>query len=217
MNKRGIGPVANAMHMRATGVVMIAAAAFSVLLMAHHPSSFHGSGALGGIVHAGMMIAVTLLFVGFARFSQLAGLDNTIVLAALVAFGVATVANLGAATINGMVVPALAARGEAEVGRDVFLFAWEANQALARIGVVATGAAYTGWSLHLLSETGAGSRLIGILGIATGLVPIAVLIVGGYGMDVRTAFAIYSAHAVFSAAVGGWLWRRASQPQATRA
>ncbi len=204
-------------HTRAMGAVMIAAATFSVLLMAHHPSSFHGSGSLGVIVHAGMMIAVTLLFVGYARFSQLLGLDDAIVLAALVAFGVATVANLGAATINGLIVPTLAARGEAAVARDVFVFAWEANQALARVGVVATGVAFIGWSLRLFADSRAGDRLVGVIGLAAGILPVVALLVGGYGMDVRTAFAIYSAHAVFGAAVGGWLWRRALKPPVPRA
>ena len=191
---------------RTAGLFLIGPAAASVVAMAHHPSGAHAGG-LGGLVHGTMIVLLALMAFGFLHFARRCGLGRPPVLAGLVAYAISLFAHVGAATINGFVVPALAARGPGAVGHDVLLLAWEANQALARLGVFATGAAFLLWSADLQRAPGGERRLIGLAGMAAGGLP-AVLLAGGWiRMDVAGAFAVYAAHAAWAALVGLHLMR----------
>lgn len=186
---------------RIVGAVLVVAAAGSVLAMGHHPSGAH-SGALGPIVHAVMIVLISGMAFGFTHFSLRSGLDRPLVLAGLVAFGVAMVGHVGAATINGFAVPALAARGHGAVSHGIFLFAWEMNQALAKLGVFAESAAILLWSLHLLGRPGGWPRIVGLAGLAAALVPAALLAGGLIRMNVAGAFVTYGVQAAWVALVG---------------
>jgi len=188
---------------KVAGTAMIAAAAGIVLAMGHHPSGAHGGGALAGIVHGAMIALLALLTFGFAHFSRRRGLGRPAVLAGLVAYAIALLGHVGAATINGFVVPALAGRG-LEL-HDLFAFAWEANQALAGLGVYATAAAYLLWSADLLFEPRA--RVLAGLGIAAATVPALLLASGAIRMDVAGAFIVYAAQVAWAALAGLHLLR----------
>lgn len=190
---------------RLAGIAMLVAATATVFLMAHHPVGMHGSGGMASLVHAGMMIALCVLLAAFVTFAVCRGAGRPLVLAGLVAYLVSTFAHLGAATINGIVVPALAARGNDAVSHDVFLLAWESNQALALVGVVTTGVAYSCWGTGFLLEKKASSRVIGTAGLLTGVLPAAALLGGQYRMTVEFAQLVYLAHAAWCALIGGWL------------
>lgn len=189
------------------GLAMLASAFLAVLAMAHHPTGIHGPAGLNAIVHGGMMVFLLVFFVGFAQMSRRRGLENTLVLAALAAYGANAGAHLGAATINGFVVPALAAKPQ-QPAHDLFLLCWEANQALAGLGVYATGAAYVLWSLDLLRGPGMSNRLVAFAGIAAGAAPIAALASGALRMDVHGALIVYAVHALWAALVAVQLVRR---------
>ena len=191
---------------RIAGAALIAVAASGVLAMAHHPTSAH-SGALGAIVHGVMILVVAITTFGFAHFAIRRGLARPAMLAGLVAYALCLFGHVGAATINGFVVPAVAARGHDAVGHDIFLFAWEANQALARLGVYAEAAAFLLWSLDFLRRPGLGPRLIGLLGLAAGGVPAFLLAAGLIRMDVPGALTAYTAFSAWAAIVGLHLWR----------
>lgn len=192
-----------AMRDRIGGGALIVAAAGTVLAMAHHPSGAHG-GPLGGIVHGAMIALLCVIAFGFARFAQRRGMDRPLILAGAIAYAVSVFAHVGAATINGFVVPAIAGRGQ-PVSHDIFLLAWEANQALARLGVIATGLAYIGWGSDLARER--DTRWLGLAGIAAGLTPAILLLVGAIRMDVAGAFIAYAAHALWAVLVGWTMWR----------
>jgi hypothetical protein len=121
---------ANKVGDRIGGIALIAAAAGTVLAMGHHPSGAHGGGGLAGLVHGAMIALLGVLAFGFARFCQRRGLDRPLILAGLSAYLASFLAHLGAATINGFVVPALA--GGPPISHDVLRFAWHSNQALAK-------------------------------------------------------------------------------------
>lgn len=191
---------------RIAGLLLIGAAAASLIAMAHHPSGAH-AGAMAGLVHGAMMLVLAAMAFGFAHFARRRGLERPAVLAGLVAYAISAGAHLGAAAINGFVVPALALRGAGAVGHDVFLLAWEANQALARLGVFASGAAFLLWSLDWLRRPGLEFRLIGLAGLAAGAVPAGLLAAGAIRMDVAGAFLVYAAHGAWSALVGLHLLR----------
>ena len=186
---------------RIVGILLVAAAAGTLLAMGHHPSGAH-SGALGPIVHGAMITLICVMAFGFAHFSLRRGLDRPLVLAGLVAFAVATFGHVGAATINGFAVPALAGRGHGAVGHDLFLFAWEMNQALAKLGVLAESAAFLLWSIDFFGRRTGEARMIGLAGIVAGLLPAALLAGGWIAMNVAGAFIAYGVQAAWVALVG---------------
>jgi len=140
---------------RVAGAVLVLASLSSMLMMAHHPSDAHQLG-MGQFVHGAMITIVGLTALGLVHFARRLGLDRLTVLAGLIAYGIALFGDIGAATINGFVVTNLVARGVSN--REIFALAWEANQALARLGVVATGVAFVLWSLRLVTQAGLFGR-----------------------------------------------------------
>jgi hypothetical protein len=180
------------------------AAAGTVFGMAHHPT--HASaGFMIQIVHGVLLTFAALTAFGFATFVAARGL-RPIVLAGTICYAFALFGHLGAAMIDGFVVPALAGRG-ANVGRDMFLLTWEMNQAFAGLGVIAAGFAILLWSLDFLGRRSGETRAIGALGLAAGGAPAALLLSGAIGMNVTGAMLAYSAHAAWGAAVGVHLLR----------
>ena len=187
---------------------MIAAAAGVAAAMGHHPSTPHG-GALAGTVH-GLMIALLLVLGwGFVIFAKARGISRPLIVPGLIAYAVSVFAHVGAATINGFVVPALAGSQIPLVNHDVFRLAWESNQALARLGVYLTGVAYLLWSIDLLRDRIFAVRSLGVLGLVAGGAPLALLGLGLLRMDVAGAFLIYVLHVAWAAMVGAMIWRGA--------
>lgn len=187
------------MRDRIGGAALIVAAAGTVLAMAHHPSGMHG-GPLGQIVHGAMIALLGLLTFGFLRFAQLRGFDRPLILIGIIAYVVSLLAHVGAATINGFIVPGLVG-GQPPVSHDILRFAWHANQALAKLGVFATGIAYVAWGAELSRET--RTRWIGLAGIVAGIVPAALLAAGAIRLDVAGAFIAYATHAAWAVLLGG--------------
>jgi hypothetical protein len=103
------------------------------------------------------------------------------------------------------VVPALARREG--VAHDVFLFAWELNQALAKLGVCAAGVAFVLWSMALLRQRTADMRLLGALGATAGLLQAGIVLAGGVKLDVKVALLLSALHGTWAALVGLQLLR----------
>lgn len=186
---------------RVAGLALVAAAALSMLAMAHHPAHLN-EGAMIGIVHGAMILFVGMMAYGFTHFARRCGLDRPAVLAGLVAWAVAAGADVGAATVNGFAAPALAAHG---ASHDAFDTLWFLNQALATLGVVAAGAAYALWSLWLWRRWKAAA----LLGLLAGAVPALLLIGGLINMHLHWAIAVYAAQALWAALIGFMLLRGA--------
>lgn len=186
---------------RLAGGAMLGAAALSVFVMAHHPTHVDGSG-LVGPVHGAMITLMAVTGFGFAYFAVRRGLARPLILAGLLAYVIGLFAGIGAGTINGFVVPALMAHGPALTSRDVFALAWEANQALATLGVFATAAAYVLWSADFLGRSGREPKIVGALGLAAGLVPAVLLASGATDMHVAGAIIAYAALAAWAVVVG---------------
>ena len=89
---------------------------------------------------------------------------------------------------------------------DIFVAAWEANQALASMGVYATGIAFILWGVQLLAS---GARMTGIVGLVSGVVPM--ILIGGdiLSMDLDGALIIYSTHALLPMLLGAVVLRQA--------
>ncbi len=196
---------------RPVGVAMIAASLGVVIAMGHHPSGLHG-GAPAGMVHGGLIALLLLLTWGFLMFATDRGAARPLIAAGLIAYAVSLFAHIGAGTINGFVVPALANPEAPPISHDIFRLAWQSNQALAQLGVYMTGAAYVLWSSDLLRDRSKAARLMGALGVVAGAVPVVLLASGTLRMDVSGAFLIYGMHVAWAGLVGLMLWRGALQP-----
>lgn len=196
---------------RVAGAAMIAAAVGILLAMGHHPSGPH-SGPLGGIVHGAMIGLLTVVAWGFVTFCIERGAARPLISAGLIAYAIRLFAHIGAATINGFVVPALANASGPPVDHDLFRMAWFANQALAKLGVYMTGAAYVLWSLDLVRGQSKWEKATGALGLAAGAVPAMLLASGVLRMDVAGAFLVYAAHVGWAALVGLMMMHGGFQP-----
>jgi hypothetical protein len=190
-----------AMRKRA-GWVLIGCGLLATLAMAHHPIG-SGQGIMTPLVH-GSVQAILLVELGvFIVLARMLG--NGLVAgigAAFLAAGV--LAGLLAATINGFVVPALGGYGEGEIGGDIGVFAWETNQALARLGVIATGIGYSLWSVLFWHK---GAKALAFLGLITGLVPAALIIGGHIDMAFHGAVFAYVMQTLWLVALGWHLTR----------
>jgi hypothetical protein len=191
---------------KAAGIALIAAAAGILFGMAHHPTRL-ADAQLAVIVHAFMIVMVWAMLFGFTHFARRRGLGRPAVLAGLVAYLIGAAANIGAATVNGLVTPALAENGVRTVGPDVFALAWALNQALDAVGVFAVGAAYLLWSFDLLRGRTTFARVTAALGIAAAAVTMGVLASGAIRMNVTGAFMVYAAQVGWAALVGVFMLR----------
>ena len=183
------------------GIALVTGAAASIALMMNHPSGPHG-GALVGIVHGGMMLALGAMLFGFVAFARARG-PSTPVILGLIAFAISVGAHVGAATINGFAVPALASWPKGPPGHDVFLLAWQLNQGLAGVGIVATGIAYVSWAIALRRD----HPLLAAAGALAGAVPAALLLGGIIRLDVHGALLAYGLHGLWALALGVTMWR----------
>jgi len=191
---------------RVAGIVLMSAAAASMFAMAHHPTSLR-AGAVIQIVHGAMILFVGMMAFGFAQFSRRLGLERPAALAGLTAYAIATVANAGAATVNGFAAPALAAHGASHEAFDTL---WFVNQALAGLGVAAGGMAYALWALALWRR----HKLAASLGLLAGPVPALLLLGGWIDMHLHWAILVYAAQALWAALAGWLLFSGRLDPQA---
>lgn len=183
------------------GIALMAGAIASIVLMMNHPSGAHG-GPAGPIVHGGMMLALTAMLFGFTAFVLGRG-ARTPPIIGLIAAAVSLAAHIAAATINGFTVPVMATWHGGTPGHDVFLLAWLLNQALAGVGLFATGLAYLCFAFEVRRE----QPLVAGLGALCGVVPAALLAAGVIKLDVHGALLAYGLHGLWALLLGGTMWR----------
>lgn len=185
---------------RTAGGAMVLAAAAALLAMSHHPTHIH-EGELNKAVH-GVLIALSMMiFYGFLHWSRLRNLDRPAVAAALVAYSVGVFGGIDAAVVDGFVVVELAHAGG--VGGEGFVFARALNQALAYLGAIAIGTAYSLWGVDLLRPGGGRiEKLTGAAGLVAGLVPLALLAAGLLRMNTGGALIVYGVQWAWMALVG---------------
>jgi hypothetical protein len=208
---------------RPAGIVILAGSILSVFAMAHHPSvSASGAAAmaemareagLAGLVHGTLIAMMVAMIYGFWVFAERLDLSAGVVRLGTVSYVAGVGAMIGAALISGFVVAALGASyagaeaGAIEAASPVLAFGHAANQALAKLGVIAMSAAILLWSVRLTGRTGA-DRAIGWLGVAIGVLPAALLLSGQLRLDVAGMGAVVIAQGVWNVAVGTQLIRR---------
>lgn len=184
---------------RIGGAMLAVAALGTILTMAHHPSGGHAAG-LNAFVHGAMMFLLSAMAWGFVQFVIVRGPTRGLVSAGAVAFAISLLGHIGAATINGFAVPALASGPP--VSHDLFRFAWHLNQALAGVGVVAGAAAYVLWSADLLLGGGRVQKTAGAAGAIIGATILVLMLGGLVRLDVAGAMVVYTLQALWAVIVG---------------
>jgi hypothetical protein len=183
------------------GIALVAGAIASIILMMNHPSGPHGGGVVP-VVHGGMMIALASMAFGFVCFVLDRGARTAVILG-LIAYATSFGAHIAAATINGFAVAAMANWPNGAPGHDVFLFAWVLNQALAGLGIFATGIAYCCWAFDLRRDR----PIVAAAGALAGIIPAALLASGVIRLDVHGALLAYGLHGLWALLLGATMIR----------
>src|SRR5262245_62051538 len=191
---------------RGAGWVIAGASVAMVVFMAMHPTVHSPR---SSFVHGALIATMAVLIVGFWVFAERLAMGGTGLLArgGLVAYVLGAVAGMGAAAINGIVVPALIAEydlggaGMNESWRALTHFLHTTNWVLAEMMVVGSSVAVVLWSLALLRR-GGGWRAIGFAGLVCGVLPVAALAAGRLPMSVHGFGAFVLVQAVWGVAVG---------------
>lgn len=197
---------------RVAGWLLLIAAVLSILAMAHHPSgidhgSVGGSMALGGLVHATMIVLLAVNLWGLTIFSIRQGIDGWI-LAGILSYGLSLLGNVIAALINGFIVPSVATVLDHAESGNLFVLLWESNQAAARLAVYSASVAFVVWSVFLIRRKTLEDLVLGCVGLIAGVAPGAALYTGTITLDVDGAFVAYGAQAVWTGLIGLQMTRR---------
>jgi hypothetical protein len=173
-------------------VTLILSALASLIAVAHHPRVSHAtsradvmaqivrSSVLDEAVHAVVVVAACGLLFGLTAFAARRGLRNDAVPAGLVAYAIGTVFAIGAALIDGFLIPAIAARyataPPAKIDTALQLLAVCAMtiQIATKTWLLAASFAVVMWSSVLVRHGGL-LRAVGVVGVVATAVLLVVL------------------------------------------
>jgi hypothetical protein len=180
------------------GSALIASVLGMIVVAALHPTghqvvssaeSAESYGLLAAGVHALALASVGVTSFGLIGLSRRLGVGRADVAGAAVAWAMAVIGVICAASFSGFVAPAAAKAifAAEEADRHVFhaLFTYNGmlNQAFAKVHVVASSVATVLWSIAML-RTGFG-RVLGIVGCVVSVGTVAALATGRLVMDVH--------------------------------
>jgi hypothetical protein len=207
---------------RAAGIAIAVCATLTVIAISHHPvvtthepaeaiAQMVQMGTADRVVHGVVIALIAALLFGFSVFSLRRGLHRQLVVAALIAYAMGVGVMIGAALIDGFLIPAIATR-YAGAQPDAIKFAAQflalcamTIQIFAKFGVIALSSAVVLWSADLARTPGV-LRITGLIGFASGLVAVGVLVFAGR-LDPHNLGAIVLVQAVWYIAVATLLVR----------
>ncbi len=222
-------PAGNAPRGALAGAALVAGAAISLVALSHHPS-VHGHGgatllvqmarlrAADATVHAVVIAAAGAQLFGLAVFSLRRGLRYESVVGAAVAYAIATAAIVGAAILDGFVIPAVAARAVAVstaglaaspsadvVAPAMISAAATAVQVLTKIALVSMPIAVILWSTSIVRGTPV-LRGVAMLGFVSSAALIGFAVFGG-SISAHIVGAIGGLAVVWNIAIGALMIR----------
>lgn len=179
------------------GIVIAIASLMTLVSVAHHPTTpkalkpadaFPAIVALTGadrMVHTIVIGTMLALVFGFTVYALRRGLHRSAVIGGLIAFTFGIATTIGAALVDGFLIPEIASRyvdaTPELIGRAAMLL-----QTCALAIQVATKAGFVGmslgivlWSADLIFDKGF-LRIAGIVGVLAGVVPVILTLSGGY-------------------------------------
>lgn len=166
---------------RKAGILLLLTALASLALLAAHPgetaTNFAGvlkeeaaKSSIAGVVHGGYIAVLVVQIIGYAKMSAWLDLRRLLPLAGIVFFATGAVFLSASLLLDGLVIPALAARyadlpAKIESARTLFVFCETAIGFLMPAGLAFQGASITSWGVALWH----GPRIAGAIGILFGL------------------------------------------------
>ncbi len=136
------------------------------------------------IVHGAVIALMGTMLFGLSVFSLRRGLHRQAVVAALLAYAAGVSSMIGAALIDGFLVPAIAVHyagappDAIRFVRDALTILAMAIQILTGFGVIAVSTAVVLWSADLVRTPGP-LRAVGVIGIASAVTAVALLVFTG--------------------------------------
>ncbi len=165
------------------------------------------------LVHALALVSMLTLFLGALALTRRAASPDRLAIAALVAFGFASVAGMIAATMNGFIAPGLARQIIAseslpvnQAWRIALNYTGRVNQAFAQVLVVASSIAIMLWSAAILRNR-ALALGIAIYGLVLGPVIVLALASGRLRLHVHGFGLVMILQSVWLITVGALMWR----------
>jgi hypothetical protein len=205
---------------RKAGIILIAGSVGAILTMAIHPGQpWLPSGrmanliAFSGAAHSLAIVSIALLFLGACGLSSRIASPDRLSFAAVVAYGLACVAALIAAAINGFAIPSVMRHmahdvpTAAQQWRILIDGLFQVNQAFARIFSVAASAAIILWSMSVM-RNGRLGRGIAIYGCIIATLIIVGIGIGHLRLDVHGMAIVALAQVVWFIIVGSQLCAR---------
>lgn len=203
-----------------SGILLLAGSLVLIIIIVLHPTAhgmmaaedFPAQSYLNAIVHGSALTAVPVLFLGLLGLSRRIGYSH-LVLAAIVAYGFAVVAVLGAGLASGFVAPHVMARaldsgqGSGDLYQVLLFYTGLWNQAFAKVHVAASSVAIVLWSAAIL-RTRSLPRPLGIVGIVIGTALTLGLLAGHLRLNVHGVLAVVAAQGIWTIWAGILLCRR---------
>ena len=203
---------------RGAGVLLIGVSVLEVAAMAHHPSvhaheiaevlaQIRALATVDSWVHGVLIALIVVGFLALTEFARRRGLARPLIRAGLIAYAVGVGAMIGAALVDGFIVPDVAMRAAGVSAAELQISAGQlalcvlANQALARLGAVALSVGIAFWSLDLVRGAGL-ARVLGIAGIVIGLACAGALILGALHLNVHGMMLVLVLQVVWTVGVG---------------
>jgi hypothetical protein len=210
--KQSIAPARGARDLTA-GLILIFSALVSLIVVAHHPvikaretdelfAEMVKKAFADRIVHGALILLVILQLFAFCRFARRQNIERTPVLLGLLFYSLGTVAMIGAALVDGFLVPEVGARyfhasqATADAGLALLRFCSIAIQLFTKSSVIAIAMAILLWSFSF-ARAGRASLLAGLIGVAAVLSQAYILVLGG---------SIITAHTILFVAAPQMFW-----------
>jgi hypothetical protein len=161
------------------------------------------------VVHGTLIALMGALLFSFWVFALRRGIQHETVLAGLIAYAVGVLALLGAALVDGFIIPDVAARyagappDAVKSAVPMLVLCGAVIQDLSKLGMVALSLGIALWGSDLLRR---GMQAPGVLGIAAGLADVALVALGGH-LNPHSLLLIVGAQAAWYAVVAALLIR----------
>ena len=213
---------------RLGAIALLAGALIGIIVLASHPGGAHRVNPeqvqslivmIVG-VHALAIASLPILFLGALVFSREAVSNLRLGIIALVIFGFASVATMGAATMSGLVVPAALRHlvthdAAAEQWHLLLSYTHTINQGFAQIGAVGFCVAIIIWSIALIRRR-ALNLVLGIYGILLGIAVIVALVSGVAELELHGGFEFITlGQSIWFILAAVLLWRNQSHERST--
>jgi hypothetical protein len=186
------------------GAVLALSALVAGVLMHQHPRGSDGAGLIR-LVHGGLLLMIALQPTVLALVAHALGW-RLLTAQAMILFTFGSMGAILAGAINGFVATAFSAYPPGEIAAGIGAWGWELNQALARLGAIATG---TGIALFGIALWQAGWRTVGAAGLIAGGISAGLQLTGTTDMRFIGAIATYITQLAWLVLLGATLWRAA--------